>query len=314
VTAPANTEGGSEAAVELSAARRYHPLRWLTALALLWLAFQLVRAFATTPNIDWGTVGDYLFDADVMKGLQQTLALTVVAMVLAMGLGIVVAVMRLSDNPMARGIALAYVWVMRSIPVLVQLILWYNLALLFEHVELGIPGTGLTLVTWETNTVITPFMAAALGLGLAEAAYYSEIVRGGLLGVGKGQRQAAQALGMSGFQTFRLVVLPQAMRIIIPPTGNELIGMLKYTALASVISYSELLGTATQIYGQNAKTIELLLVISVWYVVCTTALSFVQYFVERHYGRGYGTGSSSRRPRDLRSILKTSWSLGRNPA
>jgi polar amino acid transport system permease protein len=138
-------------------------------------------------------------------------------------------------------------------------------------------------------------------------------VRGGLLGVQNGQRQAAQALGMTSAQSFRLVILPQAMRIIIPPTGNELIGMLKYTALASVISYNELLGTATQITGQNAKTIELLLVISFWYVVCTTALSVVQYFVERHYARGFGRGASIRKGRSNRTIHTTSLPLGRTP-
>jgi polar amino acid transport system permease protein len=142
--------------------------------------------------------------------------------------------------------------------------------------------------------VITPLVAAALGLGLAEAAYYSEIVRGGLLGVGAGQQQAASAIGMTGFQSFRLIILPQAMRIIIPPTGNEFIGMLKYTALASVISYNELLGTATQIYGQNAKTIELLLVISFWYIACTTVLTIVQSFIERHFQRGYAPAVSRR--------------------
>jgi polar amino acid transport system permease protein len=217
--------------------------------------------------------------------------------------------MRLSANPMASGLALGYVWIMRSVPVLVQLILWYNLALVFQKITVGLPGTGITLFSWDTNSLITPFGAAVVGLGLAEAAYYSEIVRGGLLGVGKGQREAALALGMSGFQTFRLVILPQAMRMIIPPTGNELIGMLKFTALASVISYSELLGTATQIYGQNAKTIELLVVISIWYIVCTTLLSIGQFFVERHYGRGHASGQS----RSVWAIARAGLSLRRRP-
>lgn len=297
---------------ELSVARRYHPLRWLIALVLAWLTFEVIRAFATTPNIDWPSVGHYIFNSDVLSGLEKTLLLSVAAMGLAMVLGVIIAVMRLSANPMARSVAVGYVWLMRSVPVLVQLIFWYNLALVFSHVKLGIPGTGVTLVSWNTNSVITPFMAALLGLGLAEAAYYSEIVRGGLLGVGRGQQQAAEAIGMTGFQAFRLVILPQAMRIVIPPTGNEFIGMLKYTALASVISYNELLGTATQIYGQNSKTIELLIVISFWYVVCTTVLSIVQYFIERHYGRGYARGGANTGSRRFRTILKTSWSLGHN--
>src|SRR5579862_8590447 len=246
----------AEMPAELTVARRHHPLRWLVALALLWITVAVIRAFATTHNIDWHTVGSYLFQSDVLAGLEKTLALTAAAMGLAVVLGVALAVMRLSANPVARSFAVGYVWLLRSVPVLVQLIFWYNLALVFQSIKLGVPGTGLTVASWQSNSVITPFMAAVFGLGLAEAAYYSEIVRGGLLGVGAGQRQAASAIGMTSFQAFRLVVLPQAMRIIIPPTGNEFIGMLKYTALASVISYDELLGTATQIYGQNAKTIE----------------------------------------------------------
>lgn len=285
----------AEAPSDLTVARRYHPLRWLVALALFWVTVEIVRAFASTPNIDWHTVGQYLFQHDIVAGLEKTLLLTAAAMGVAMLLGVILAVMRLSANPMARAFAVGYVWLLRSVPVLVWLIFWYNLALVFQTIKLGVPGTGLTAATWQTNSVITTFMAAVLGLGLAEAAYYSEIVRGGLLGVGAGQRQAASSIGMTGFQSFRIVILPQAMRIIIPPTGNEFIGMLKYTALASVISYNELLGTATQIYGQNGKTIELLLVISFWYIVCTTVLSVVQYFVERHYGRGYARRGAPRR-------------------
>jgi polar amino acid transport system permease protein len=274
------------------APRRHHPLRWLVAVALLWITIEIVRAFATTPNIDWHIVGQYLFENEILAGLAKTLELTLASMTLAVVLGVVLAVMRLSSNLIARSFAIGYVWLLRSVPVLVQLIFWYNLALVFSHVKLGIPGTPLTIASWQTNSVITPFMAAVFGLGLAEAAYYSEIVRGGLLGVGAGQRQAASALGMTSFQSFRLVILPQAMRIIIPPTGNEFIGMLKYTALASVISYDELLGTATQIYGRNARTIELLLVISFWYIVCTTVLTIVQFFIERHFGRGYARRST----------------------
>jgi polar amino acid transport system permease protein len=220
--------------------------------------------------------------------------LTVAAMGLAIVLGVILAVMRLSANPVAKAFALGYVWLMRSIPILVQLIFWYNLALIFQSVKLGVPGTPLTIHSWPTNELITAFIASMLGLGLAEAAYYSEIVRGGLLGVSSGQRQAASAIGMTGSQSFRIVILPQAMRIIIPPTGNEFIGMLKYTALASVISYDELLSVSQQISGQNGKTVELLLVISFWYLVCTLVFSIIQFFIERHFRRGYARGGGSR--------------------
>ena len=297
------TSQPEEVAEELTIARRHHPLRWLVALVLLWFTVVVVRAFATSPNIDWSTVRSFLFNSEITAGLEKTLILTAAAMALAVVLGVILAVMRLSVNPIARSFAVGYVWLFRSVPVLVQLIFWYNLALVFNNITIGVPGTHLTVASASTNSVITAFMAAAFGLGLAEGAYYSEIVRGGLLGVGSGQRQAASAIGMTPLQSFRLIILPQAMRIIIPPTGNEFIGMLKYTALASVISYDELLGTAQQIYGQNGKTIELLLVISFWYVVCTTIFSIFQYFIERHFRRGYARGGENRSA-GLLSFLK----------
>lgn len=302
VADPARGAAG-EASDEPRVVPSRHYGRWLVAAILLWLNVQLAIAVVGNPNIDFGVVERYLFDSQVMAGLRHTLLLTVVAMSIAMVLGTTLAAMRVSSNPMARAVAWAYVWIFRSVPVLLQLLLWFNLALLFPEIKVGIPGTGITLHTFGTNEVVTVFTASVLGLALAEAAYYSEIVRGGLLGVDRGQTEAAEALGMTKLQTFRVVVLPQAIRIIIPPTGNELIAMLKYSSLASVISYTDLAGTAAQIYSENLKTIELLLVISVWYIVCTTLLSIGQYFVERRYGRGSGREES----RPLLAVLRTGW-------
>lgn len=285
-----NARGGvSDAgAAELTVAPRRHYGRWAAGIAALWFVGFFVKALLESPNIDTATIRKYLFDPTVLSGLWHTIELTVVAMALGVVLGIALAAMRVSSNPVMKAIAWVWVWLFRSVPVLVQLIIWFNLALIFQRVSLGIPGTGVTFASWDTNSVITGFMAAVLGLGLAESAYYSEIVRGGLLGVDRGQREAAEALGLRKFQIFRMVVLPQAMRIIIPPTGNEIIGMLKMSSLASVIGYTDLAGSAAQIYGRNLKTMELLLVISFWYIVLTTVLSIGQYFLERHFGRGQG--------------------------
>ena len=289
---------------------RRHPGRWVVAALLLALAALAGRDVWRSKNIDHHTITHYLFDHQILLGLQHTLTITVIAMVIAVVLGVTIAAMRLSQNPVARGLAWLYTFVFRATPVLLQLIFWFNLALIWKHIKLGIPGTDLTLKTWNTNDVITPLVASFVGLGLAESAYYSEIVRGGLLGVDSGQREAAHALGLSSFQTFRKIVLPQAFRIILPPTGNELIAMLKYSSLASVIGYTDLAGTAAQIYALNLRTIELLVVISFWYFTVTTVLSVGQYFLERRYGRGYQRTT----PEPLMARLRGNWTLGRNPA
>jgi polar amino acid transport system permease protein len=262
-----------------------HPLRWLSAAVVLALVVGLIRLLAVNNNIQWGIVGDYLFDGAILHAVLITLELSIIAQALGIVLGVVFAVMRLSVNPVLRSTAGAYVWFFRGTPQLVQLIFWFNLGILFPTLGIDIPFLGIDLST-PTNRVITPLTAAILGLGLNESAYYSEIVRAGVLSVPQGQVSAATALGMTFPQTMRKIVLPQAMRVIIPPTGNDFIMMLKTSSLVAVIGGSELLSTARDIYARSFHVIELLIVASIWYLVLTSVASVGQYFLERRFSRG----------------------------
>jgi polar amino acid transport system permease protein len=261
------------------------PGRWVAAAIVLVVAVALVRSVATNPRFGWSVVGNYLFDQRILEGLQVTIELTVIAMAIGIVLGVLLAVMRLSPNPLVSGASWLYIWFFRGTPVLVQLLFWYNVGALYPKLALGIPF-GPTFVHADANSLITPFRAAILGLGLNEGAYMAEIVRAGMISVDDGQGDAAQSLGMTRLQTMRRIVLPQAMRVIIPPTGNETISMLKTSSLASVITVTELLYSAEQIFSVNYKTIQLLIVASVWYIVCTSVLYVGQYYLERYYGRG----------------------------
>ena len=205
-------------------------------------------------------------------------------MVMGIVLGVGLAVMRLSPNPLVSGASALYIWFFRGTPVLVQLLFWNFISALYPEISLGIPF-GPDVITGDANELITPFVAAILGLGLNQGAYQAEIVRAGVLSVDEGQTDAAQALGMTRLQTMRRIVLPQAMRVIIPPTGNEVISMLKTSSLVSVIAYPELLYSAQLIYAVNFKQIPLLLVVCIWYLVVTTILSIGQYYIERRFGR-----------------------------
>lgn len=261
------------------------PGRWVAAAIVLVVALALVRSVATNPRFEWSVVGDYLFDERILEGLRVTIELTVIAMAIGIVLGVILAVMRLSPNPLVSGGSWLYIWFFRGTPVLVQLLFWYSIAALYPKIALGIPF-GPSFVHVDANTAITPFTAAILGLGLNEGAYMAEIVRAGIISVPEGQADAAQSLGMTRLQATRRIVLPQAMRVIIPPTGNETISMLKTSSLASVIVVTELLYAAQLIYSVNFKTIQLLIVASAWYIVCTSLLYVGQYYLERHYGRG----------------------------
>jgi polar amino acid transport system permease protein len=215
-----------------------------------------------------------------------TLQLTVSAMAMGVLLGVLLAVMRLSPNPLVSGASWLYIWFFRATPVLVQLLFWYNIAAIYPSISLGIPFVGVEFVHGSANTVVTTFVAALLGLGLNEGAYMAEIVRAGIISVGEGQTDAALSLGMSRLQIMRRIVLPQAMRVIIPPTGNETISMLKTSSLASVITLTELLLATENIYAVNFKPIQLLIVASIWYAAMTSVLYVAQYYLERYYGRG----------------------------
>jgi polar amino acid transport system permease protein len=245
----------------------------------------LIRSAITNPRFQWNVVGDYLFDHRILHGVEVTLLLTGVAMAVGILLGILLAVMRLSPNPLLSGGSALYVWFFRGTPVIVQIFFWYFISAVYQTIDLGIPF-GPSFIHLEGNAVITTFVAAILGLGLNEGAYMAEIVRAGIISVEEGQTDAAQALGMTRAQTMRRIVLPQAMRVIIPPTGNETISMLKTSSLVFAIAYTELFYSAQLIYATNYKNIQLLIVVSIWYLFMTSVLSIGQYYLERYYGRG----------------------------
>jgi polar amino acid transport system permease protein len=257
----------------------------VAAAIVLVVVVAVIRSVATNPNFQWGVVGEYLFDGRILHGLRVTIELTVIAMAIGIVLGVLLAIMRLSPNWLVSSASSFYIWFFRGTPVLVQLLFWYNVAALYPKVALGIPF-GPAFIHADANTLITPFTAAILGLGLNEGAYMAEIVRAGIISVDPGQADAAQSLGMTRLQTMRRIVLPQAMRVIIPPTGNETISMLKTSSLASVIVVTELLYASQLIYSVNFKTIPLLIAASFWYITCTSVLYVGQYYLERYYGRG----------------------------
>jgi polar amino acid transport system permease protein len=271
-----------------------HAGRWVATVVVAFIAVVIVHSVATNPRFGWGTVGHYLFSSRILHGLVVTLELTAVSMAIGIVLGVLLAVMRLSPNPLVAGASGFYIWFFRGTPVLVQILFWSFISALYPRISLGIPFGGPEFLHGNANTLITPFLAAILALGLNEAAYMAEIVRAGIISVDEGQTEAASALGMTRLQTMRRIVLPQAMRVIIPPTGNETISMLKTTSLVSVIAYPELLYSAQLIYAVNYLQIPLLLTASIWYLVVTSVLSVVQYYIERHFGRG----SSSRQQPD----------------
>jgi polar amino acid transport system permease protein len=268
-----------------------HPGRWILMAVLLLIAVAVLRSVISNPNFQWSVVGQYLFADIILMGLVNTLWLTAVAMILGVVLGIVIAVMRISDNPMISGFARLFLWFFRGTPVLVQLIFWYNLAALYPTYTFGIPYLAPGLLHGSVNDLITPYTAAILGLGLNEAAYMAEIVRAGLLSVDGGQAEAARALGMKRLAAMRRIILPQAMRFIVPPTGNETIGMLKTTSIVSVIALSELLYSAQTIYSRTFQTIPLLLVASIWYLGVTSLLSMAQTRIEHRFSRGHSRRS-----------------------
>jgi polar amino acid transport system permease protein len=263
-----------------------HPGRWLAASLVLVAGAALVWSVAHNSRFQWDVVWDYLFSSRVLHGLVATLELTAIAMVVGVALGVVLAVMRLSPNRLLAGASWLYIWIFRGTPVLVQLLFWNFIAALYPTLSLGIPFGGPVLMHADANTLITPFAAATLGLALNEGAYMAEIVRAGIISVDAGQSDAAHALGMTRLQTMRHIVLPQAMRVIVPPTGNEAISMLKTTSIVSVIAFTDLLYSVQLIYSANYQQVPLLLVACVWYLVFTSLLSIGQHFLERRLARG----------------------------
>ena len=275
------------------------PGRWVAAAFVALLLTWVVYIVFNNPNFQWKVVGKYLFSKEILDGVKLTIEPTLMAMAIGVVLGVIAALMRLSDNRLLSSAASFYIVVFRGTPALVQLIFWYNLAALFPKIALGIPFFGPDFVSLNANTIITPVIAANLGLGLCEGAYMAEIVRAGIMSVDPGQREAGVALGLTRAQTMRRIILPQALRVIVPPTGNQIIGMLKLSSLASVISVTELLAAAGLIYTRTYETIPLLIVASIWYIALTSVLTLGQRVIERRLGRSVqetatGTGMWSR--------------------
>ncbi|ROP55312.1 amino acid ABC transporter permease [Streptomyces sp. PanSC9] len=286
-SSPTRSQGaGSAAAPELQIVPVRNHARWIAAAVSIAALAGLIGSLAKNRNLHWDVIGHYLFAGLIFDGLTTTLWLTAAAMALGLGLGTVIAVMRLSASPVLYSLATFFVWVFRGTPLLVQIIFWGYAAALYKNVMIGIPFTHITFFQAETNSLLTPAVAALLALGLNEAAYASEIVRAGIQSVDPGQTEAAHSLGMRPALTMRRIVLPQAMRVIIPPMGNETINMLKMTALVSVISAHDLMSNIQDVYAQNYQVIPMLVVASIWYLVLVTLLSIPQTWLERRYGRG----------------------------
>lgn len=257
---------------------------------LLWIITLLITAnFAvvvgTNENFGWPVVANYLFSATILDGLFVTIWLAIVGMIIGVILGLPLAIARMSDDPLSRSLSGAFVWFFRGTPLLVQLILWYNLSFLFPKISLSIPF-GPTLMDWNTNDLITPITAAIIGLALNEAAYMAEVIRGGLLSVDRSQKETAEAFGMKPMRALWRIVIPQAMRSIVPPTGNQFISMIKATSLVSVIAMADLLYSAQSIYNRTFEVIPLLMVTVLWYLFITSVLSVIQSRIERYYARG----------------------------
>ena len=249
------------------------------------LVAMLVNSLVTNPNWQWGFQLENAFSPPVLRGVVTTIWLTIAAMLIGVVLGVVLAVMRLSPNPILSGSAWFYVWIFRGTPVLVQLVIWGNLTSLYRNISLGIPF-GPEWLTFETRDLIPAVAAALLGLGLNEAAYMSEIIRAGILSVDEGQSEAASALGLTRLQTLRRIVLPQAMRVVVPPTGNETISMLKTTSLVAYVPYYELFFQIIAIGSRTFQPFPMLVTASLWYLAMTSVLMVGQYYIERYYARG----------------------------
>lgn len=271
-------------------AKAHEPLpwgRWLAWIIVLCLGADGAWVVAHNPAFEWDVVAHWFSARSIVGGLMVTLGLTVVSMIIGVALGLVLAIARLSESRLARWIAGLYIWFFRGTPLLVQLIFWYNLSTLFPKVEIAIPF-GPVLGAWKTNALITPLTAAIVGLALNEAAYMAEIIRAGLISVDPRQRETALAFGMTRGRALRRIVIPQAMRAIVPPTGNQLISMIKATSLVSVIAMGDLLYSAQAVYNRNFEVIPLLIVAVLWYLLVTSILNVGQSAIERYYSRGDG--------------------------
>ncbi|MBO3663181.1 amino acid ABC transporter permease [Microbacterium stercoris] len=289
--------------IDVATARnRLRPARILGGAILLLVLLGVLWFLVSNERFEWDVVAEYLFNPSVLVGLGMSILLTVVGMVLGSVLGTVLAAGQLSDFWPVRAACVAFVGVFRGIPPLVQLIFWFNLAYLLPRISVGVPF-GPELFSWSTNDLITPLTAAIIGLSLHEAAYMAEIIRAGILSVEQGQRDAAAAMGFSRWHTFSRIVLPQAMRVIIPPTGSQVIALLKGTSLVSVIAMGDLLHAVQVIYNRTYEVVPMLIVAVIWYLVVVTVLTVVQRRVEEHFGRGNARVAARRPARRAKEAL-----------
>ena len=272
-----------------------HPWRWISAALLVLIGGAFVYSLVSSPNINHDIIFKYLFNGKVIDAAILTVILTIVSMTIGTILAVIFAVMRLSANPILKAIAVLYVGFFRGTPLLLQIVFWGYLGIIYPTIQLGIPFTDVVWFSEKTSLVLTSITAGIIALSLNEGAYAAEIVRAGILSVDAGQTEAAKSLGMSSGYTLRRIVLPQAMRVIIPPMGNEFISMLKSTSLLQVVSVMELYARTSQISSQNLAQVELLVVAGFWYLVMTTVLSWPQSYLEKRYGRGFQPSGSGNR-------------------
>ncbi|WP_030751361.1 amino acid ABC transporter permease [Streptomyces griseus] len=277
--------GAGSAAHELTVVPVRRPWRWAAVAATAVVLVQFGHGLVTNPGWEWDVFAQYFASEAILHAVWVTLQLTFHGTVLGFALGVVLAFMRLSASPFLRAVAFGYVWAFRSIPLIVQLLFWFNLAYLYGELSIGIPfGPG--FFAFDTVGLVGAMGAAVLGLALHQAAYAAEIVRGGVLSVDGGQLEAAAALGIPRLRRLRRIVLPQAMRSILPNAANEIVSLFKGTSIVSVMAIGELFYQVQVVYGRTGRVVPLLMVATVWYVLLTTALSVVQHYVERHYAKG----------------------------
>ena len=264
-----------------------HPWRLVAAAVITILVGLFLYGMATNPAYRWNIFAEYLFNDRILFGVWNTLQLTIYSMVLAIALGVVLAVMRLSPNPVFRSVSWVFLWIFRGTPIYVQLAFWGLIPTIYANIQLGVPF-GPSFFHLNLQALSIPFLLAMLGLALNEAAYMAEIIRAGISSVPEGQSEASTALGMSWGMTMRRTVIPQAMRVIIPPTGNEVISMLKTTSLVTAVPYAfDLYSIATrEIAARTFEPVPLALVAVAWYLLMTSILMVGQYYLERYYSRG----------------------------
>ncbi|TDZ98860.1 amino acid ABC transporter permease [Mycobacteroides salmoniphilum] len=284
--APPRARASDDAAEPvLRVRRRVRPGNWILSVVALLFVAMFVNGLVRNPGWDWPTFARYFTAKSVLAALWLTIRLTIYGTVLGFVLGVALAAARLSKNPVLKVISWTYVWIFRSIPLIVQLLFWFNIAYLYDSISFGIPF-GPSLITVDTNELLSGLTAAVIGLTLHQGAYFAEIIRGGILSVDEGQLEAAAALGIPRRRQFFRIVLPQAMRSVMPNAANEVISLVKGTSIVSTMAIADLFYQVQVIFGRNGRVVPLLMVATVWYIVITSVLTIVQYYIERHYARG----------------------------